>query len=102
PPDAPVDVIEGITFGATMLFHGHLDDARIPHAYNYYGAGTHSWPYWARDLREYVPRLMERFADPPAAPRSVSYLSADDRWEHWGWRVAVQRDARGFSELHHA
>ena len=46
--------------------------------------------------------LMERFAHPPAAPRAVSYLSADDSWEHWGWRVALQRDARAFSELHYA
>lgn len=102
PPTAPLDPIEVVTFGATRLFHGHLDDARISHAYNYYGAGTHSWPYWARDLREYLPRLMARFADPPPPPRAVSYRSADDRWAQWGWRVALQRDARAFSELHYA
>jgi S-formylglutathione hydrolase FrmB len=102
PPDAPLDDIEVITFGATSLFHGHLEEARIPHAYNYYGAGTHSWPYWARDLGEYLPLLMARFAAPPAPPRAISYTSADDRWEHYGWRVALQRDARDFSALRHA
>ena len=102
PPTAPLDQIEVVTFSATRLFHGHLDDAHIAHTYTYYGAGTHTWPYWARDLREYLPLLMERFAHPPEAPRAVSYLSADDSWEHWGWSVALQRDARAFSELHYA
>lgn len=102
PPDAPVDQIEILTFGATRLLHGHLDDARIPHTYDYYGAGTHSWPYWARDLREYLPLLMARFAAPPPPPRTISYVSADDRWEQYGWRVALQRDARDFSALRHA
>ena len=102
PPDAPPDQIEIITFGATRLFHGHLDDARIPHTYDYYGPGTHSWPYWARDLREYLPFMMERFANPPPPPRAISYLSYDDHWQHYGWRVALQRDARDYSELHYA
>ncbi len=102
PPTAPLDQIEVATFGATRLLHGHLDDAHIAHTYDYYGAGTHSWPYWARDLREYMPFLMARFAHPPAAPRAISYRSADDSWEHWGWRVTLQRDARAFSALHYA
>jgi S-formylglutathione hydrolase FrmB len=102
PPTAPLDAIEVVTFGATRLFHGHLADARIAHTYNYYGAGTHTWPYWARDLREYLPRLMDRFADPPPPPRAVSYLSADDGWEHWHWRVALHREARAFSAIRHA
>jgi len=102
PPTAPLDQIEVTTFNATRLFHGHLADARIGHTYNYYGAGTHSWPYWARDLREYLPVMMDRFADPPPAPRAVSYVSADDRWEHWSWRVALQRETRAFSAMRHA
>lgn len=102
PPTAPLDQIEIVTFGATRLFHGHLEAARIPHTYAYYGAGTHSWPYWARDLREYLPLLMARFAAPPPPPRTISYLSADDVWEHYGWRVALQRAVRGYGALRHA
>ena len=41
PPDPAASAIEVITFGATRLFHGHLDDAGIPSGYHYYGAGTH-------------------------------------------------------------
>lgn len=102
PPTTALDPIEVATFGATRLFHGHLEESRIPHGYYYYGAGTHSWPYWARDLREYMPLLMARLADPPPPPRRVSYLSYDDLYQAWGWRVALQRDARDVSELRYA
>lgn len=102
PPDPAAIAIELITFGATRLFHGHLDDARIPHAYNDYGPGTHIFPYWARDLEEYVGPLMSRFDNPLPPPRFISYLSADDHWEQWGWSVALQRPARGFSHLRYA
>jgi S-formylglutathione hydrolase FrmB len=102
PPDQFASQIEVVTYGATRLFSGHLDDAGIPHAYNYYGGGTHIWPYWARDLREYVGPLMARFADPPPAPRSISYMSAADRFQQWEWSVEVQRPTPGFSRLLHA
>lgn len=99
PLDPAAVAIERATYGATRLFHGHLDDERIAHHYVDYGGGTHIWPYWARDLREYLPLLMARFAAPPRAPRAINYLSADDEWEHWGWRVRVNRPAPGFSHL---
>jgi S-formylglutathione hydrolase FrmB len=102
PPDPGATAIELITFGATRLFHGHLEDARIPHVYNYYGAGTHIFPYWARDLEEYVGPLMDRFDNPLRPPRYVSHLSADDDWEVWGWSVALQRPERAFSHLRYA
>jgi len=102
PPDAGASAIEVITFGATRLFDGHLRDAAIPHAYHYYGGGTHSWPYWTRDLKEYVGPLMQRFAGAPAPPRSVSYLSAADRWQQWDWSVELERPEAGFSHLLHA
>jgi len=102
PPGSAPDAIEVITFGATRLFHGHLEDAGIPSAYHYYGAGTHSFPYWARDLREYVGPLMRRFADAPPRRWSIDYLSADDQWQEWGWKVALDRSVPGFSRLRHA
>jgi S-formylglutathione hydrolase FrmB len=101
-PDPAAGAIEVITFGATRLFHGHLEDAGIPSAYHYYGAGTHSFPYWARDLQEYVGPLMHRFANAPPRPSSIDYLSADDHWQEWGWKVALDRSAPGFSRLRRA
>lgn len=99
PHDPTAAVIEAITYGATILFHGHLDEERIAHTLHDYGPGTHVWAYWARDLVEYMPLLMARFADPPRAPRAISYLTADDEWQHWEWHVRLQRAMPGFSHL---
>ena len=102
PPDPGAAAIEAITFGATQLFDGYLQEARIPHDYVYYGGGTHIWPYWARDLTEYVGPLMRRFRHPPRKPRSISYLTTDDRWQQWGWDVKLERSARAFNHLERA
>jgi S-formylglutathione hydrolase FrmB len=102
PPGSPPDSIEVITFGATQLFHGHLEAAGIPSAYHYYGAGTHSFPYWARDLQEYVGPLMRRLAHPAPRPAAIDYLSAEDSWERWGWKVVVEPAEPGFERLRHA
>jgi hypothetical protein len=42
---------------------------------------------------------MRRFRSPPRRTRSVSYLSADDRWEQWGYTVELDRAERAFSRL---
>jgi len=99
PLDPAAVSIERATYGATQLFHGHLDEERIAHHYVDYGGGTHIWPYWARDLREYLPLLMARFAAPPRPPAAISYLSADDEWEHWGWQVQLTGATPGFNHL---
>ena len=70
---------------------------------NDYMFGTHSWPYWARDLREYVGPMMQTFANPPMAPASISYESVDQSWTQWGWSVSLQRPAaQQFSRLRDA
>ena len=50
-------------------------------------------------LEEYVGPLMDRFDNPLPPPRSISYLSAFDQWDHWGWSVALERPARAFTHL---
>src|SRR6185436_13268287 len=102
PIDPSAAAIEQITFAATQLFHGYLREVRIPHAYHYYGGGTHIFPYWARDLEEYVGPLMRRFRHPVRDPGVVSFLSAADRWEQWGWTVELDRPEPAFSRLESA
>jgi S-formylglutathione hydrolase FrmB len=99
---AATDPIEPITFRATQLFDGYLNEVGIPHAYHYYGGGTHTWPYWARDLEEYVGPLMHRFRAAPPRPTSISYLTTAGFWERWGWRIALARDEAAFSHLRRA
>ncbi len=98
-PNSGAEAIEAGVFQLNQLFHGHLVDEGIPSAYHYYGAGTHTWPYWARDLREYVGPLVKRFAHPPRPPRVIGYRTVANPWRQWGWRVALRRPERAFSSL---
>ena len=98
--DPGAEAIEAGVFQLNQLFHGHLVDEGIPSAYHYYGAGTHIWPYWARDLREYVGPLMRRFAHPPRRSAASSAIARwPNPWRQWGWRVALERPEPAFSSL---
>src|SRR5262245_30333735 len=94
--------IEVITFGATERFDRYLTAAGIPHGYHYYGAGTHTFGYWARDLEEYVGPLMSRFRSHARRPRPIGFLSTDDRWQRWGWQVEQRPPEPGFVQLSRA
>lgn len=85
--------IEQFTYRSTLFFAEAADAEEVPYELVDYGAGTHTWPYWARDLREWLPGLERLLESRPAAPRTVSYRSIERRWAQWGWHVAVDRDA---------
>lgn len=92
----------GIKAGAhelTQLFVGELVKRGIPIDYHDYGPGTHTFPYWARDLRDVVPAIMRDFARPPYVPPTVDYQSADAHFSQWGWDVAMHRPARELAAL---
>lgn len=98
PPNPGATGIEAATHLSTESFHRRLGELGIPSSYDSYGPGTHTWPYWARDLRRSIAPLMDAFAHPPR-PVRVDYKSADAEYEVFGWRVAMQRGAREFSRL---
>jgi S-formylglutathione hydrolase FrmB len=98
-PDLAASGIEGITHISTLGFVRAARTAGLPYYLDDYRYGTHIWPYWARDLRDLVPRLMQVFAH-PATPGKVAYKSVDPTWTQWGWTVANQRrQKRAFSSL---
>jgi hypothetical protein len=82
--------------------HERLRRLGIPHVWDDYGPGTHTWPYWARDLALTLPGLLRRFAHPVPAPRRVTYTSTEPAYAAYGWRVAVRRPAVEFSTLRDA
>jgi S-formylglutathione hydrolase FrmB len=83
----------------TMLFHRRLQKLGISSFYDDYGPGTHSWPYWDRDLRQAIGPLMADFATPVSVPRRFSYMSADASFAVYGWRVRMRRAVREFATL---
>jgi S-formylglutathione hydrolase FrmB len=64
--------IEAAVARDNVDFHNRLDSLGIPSYYDPYGPGTHSWPYWTRDLKQSIGSIMDEFAHPAAAPERVT------------------------------
>jgi S-formylglutathione hydrolase FrmB len=92
-------LIEGGVSELTLLFHNRLQALGIPSLYDPYGPGTHSWPYWARDLSWSIGPIMNDFAHPLPAPNPVYYTSAAPAYSVFGWSVAIDRAAGEMSTL---
>ena len=83
------DIVEQQVHEMNVSLHQKLTSLGIPHVWDDYGPGTHSWPYWQRDLRESLPSLEDTFARPPATPRRFTYVSASHNYEVYGWRLSI-------------
>lgn len=94
--------IEAAVWRDNHDFQSRLQALGIPAQFDDYGPGTHSWPYWARDLRWSIGTVMADFTHPPRSPRAVTYTSADAGYSVYGWTVSMHRAAREFSTLEHA
>jgi hypothetical protein len=83
--------IETITHESTLSFTRIARGHHVAYTLDNYGAGTHEWPYWARDLTQYLRALAPLLAHPAVAPASVSYTSVDKDWAQWGWHAVNER-----------
>jgi len=98
-PDPAGSGIEALVYESTQHFYDHLVAQKIPAYYDDYVYGTHSFPYWARDLKAYLPKMMADFAH-PKSPKVVSYTTIDRQWSQWGYAVSLDRSAdQEFSSL---
>lgn len=98
-PNPGGTTIEALVHQDSVNFHKRLLALEIPSFYDDYGPGTHSWPYWARDLKWSVGPIMEAFAHPPRTSRSFTYTIADPHYSVFGWSVTMHRTAEEFSTL---
>jgi S-formylglutathione hydrolase FrmB len=104
PYDAPgssggANGIEALIWADNNYFQARLNSLGIPAYFRDYGNGTHSWPYWTRDLRWSIGRIMFDFEHPAPAPEQFTYTSADNSYSIYGWRVRMHRTAREFSTV---
>jgi S-formylglutathione hydrolase FrmB len=100
PPNGGANAIEAAVYEDNIYFHDRLQSLGIkPVVYDYYGNGTHSWPYWTRDLKQSIGPIMDDFADPAPPPVAFSYISGFANYAVYGWRVAMHRQANEFSTL---
>ncbi|MWA06910.1 hypothetical protein F8568_042535 [Actinomadura sp. LD22] len=99
-PDPSAIGIGALTHQSTLTFHRRIQQLGIASRFDDYTFGTHTFPYWARDLREEIGPLMRALTHPSRPPARVSYTSIDRSWTQWGWTLSFDRRApREFSEL---
>jgi S-formylglutathione hydrolase FrmB len=98
-PNTGAMAIEAGVEQLTKFFHQRLQSLHVASFFDDYGPGTHSWPYWARDLRQSIGQVMAAFTHPRPAPAAVTYTSADPRYSVFGWQVTLTRKVREFSTL---
>ncbi len=101
-PEPAAMSIEALVHEDNIHFHERLTELGIPSLYDPYGNGTHSWPYWTRDLKWSIGPIMEDFAQPAPAPAKVTYTIADPQYSVFGWSVTMHRTAEELSTLEEA
>jgi S-formylglutathione hydrolase FrmB len=103
PGIAPAMAVEALAHLQTTALNRHATQLGLDLHLLDYGAGTHSFAYWTRDLRWFLPHMMRAFASAPNRPAAITYLSADKSWRQWGWSASFTRSAqREFSQLKQA
>jgi diacylglycerol O-acyltransferase / trehalose O-mycolyltransferase len=58
-PRTSFDDLEASLASQNMAFAARLSELEIPAQINFYGPGTHSWPYWQRELHNAWPMLQQ-------------------------------------------
>lgn len=82
-----------------ISFHDRLASLGIPHVWEDYGNGVHTWPYWEQGLQRVWPRWLKLAAAHAADPSSFAYRSVDPAWSVYGWDVVFQRAAAEFGSV---
>ena len=88
-----------IEYGAELENKALLSGLRAVHAsvnVRFYH-GSHSLPYWQRDMTEFVAWLRAQFRHPPAVQSRFSVQSAHRSFTAWGWGFQTIRRVREFA-----
>jgi hypothetical protein len=71
PQNGSDNVQEAVVEQTNQALHAKLNSLGIAHVFDDYGNGTHSWPYWNRDLQQDLPGIVAALA--PATPTPPPY-----------------------------
>ena len=77
---------------ATANLHRRLDELGIPHVYDDYGPGAHTWPYWDAAFAKSLERIVALGPDGgPPLPITIEHLAYEPAFTVWGHEVAIDR-----------
>src|SRR3712207_892789 len=97
--DGRSDGVEEAAHRNSVSLHERFGALGIAHTWDDYGPGKHTWPYWARGLRQTLSQLMPLFSTPSPPPSKTTSRPARPAFEIFGWRVSWNRDQLAFSRL---
>jgi S-formylglutathione hydrolase FrmB len=90
---------EKIALKETLSLTYALRAAKVPVTLNRYGKGVHAWPYWRRDLQQFLPVLMKRFAAATSAPATFTFKAPEPTFSAWGYSVTMTRKVTEFATV---
>ena len=90
-PDGSTDSVEAGVHDESATLHRRLLEMQIPHEWDDYGAGEHTWPHFSRGLAQLVGPLTRHFDRGVKAPAAFSYLVGEERSDVHGYRLAADR-----------
>lgn len=99
PADLAGATIEAAVWPMNVSLHRRLDALGIRHVWDDYGPGSHTWPYWRKDLRVTLPAFMKVFAEHRPPPSPFTFTAVEPRYSVYGWTVSVERKALELSTL---
>lgn len=107
-PAPPAGSLAALVRRATLIveYGAHLENQAFVAALHKAGVrdvnvrffpGSHSQPYWHRDMQEFLPWLRAQLHRPPATPAAFSVASAHPAFTAWGWHFTTHRKVREFA-----
>jgi len=99
PADPGGSALERACYMQSVSFHDRLAALGIDHVWDYYGAGTHNYAYWRRDLERTLPIFMAAFSAARPDPSPFSFTTIEPRYDIYGWSVHITRRALEFSSI---
>ncbi|SRR5712692_1213954 len=99
PPYATMDAVESTVWSMNQAFDAALSAAGVGHTTDFYGPGTHTWPYWTRELQRFLTWLGPNLGKPVGAPNGFAMRSARPSFAAWDWTFTAHRDVKEFAYL---
>ena len=94
------DAAEFGVHGQAVNLHRALTRAGIPHVFDDYGPGGHTWDHFSRGLQRLIAPLNRHFASGAgAAPAAFGYTWAEERADVYDYRVVSDRGFLEFATL---
>jgi S-formylglutathione hydrolase FrmB len=99
PPLALPDAVESTIWSMNQALDASLNTAGVGHTNDFYGPGTHTWPYWTRELGRFLTWLAPTAGTPVSAPGGFALRSARPSFGAWGWTFTAHRNVEEFAYL---